>query len=247
MRCHTIICLAFATLLCVFFPLMAFASQTNGTIDPAHAYAWGDTIGWVNFGTTGGDVHITDRALTGYAWSSNFGWIDLSPTHAGVTNDGNGTLGGYAWSSNFGWINFSGVTIDSSGRFGGTATTTGEGTINFNCSECVVTTDWLPAAVRNASSSGGSPSGGGVISGGGGGGGGSTASTIPRVSSSSIPRSANCSVADLNCDGRVNLIDLSILLSHYGQSVAANSPYDLDHSGTVDFPDISILMYYWTG
>ena len=246
MRCHTIICLAFATLLCLFFPLMTLASQTNGTIDPAHAYAWGNDIGWVNFGTVGGDVHITDSALTGYAWSSNFGWIDLSPTHAGVTNDGNGTLGGYAWNENIGWIDFGGVTIDSSGRFSGTATTTNEGAITFNCNECMVTTDWLLEAVRNASSSGGPTStpSGGIISGGGG---VSTTFTIPEVGSSPIPRSASCGVADFNCDGRVNLIDLSILLSHYGQSVAANLPYDLDHSGIVDFPDISILMYYWTG
>jgi hypothetical protein len=244
MRHRNLIGPAFTIFFCLFFPLMAFASQTNGTIDPAHAYAWGNNTGWVNFGTTSGDVHVTDSALTGYAWSSNFGWINLSPTHAGVTNDGNGTLGGYAWSSNFGWIDFSGVTIDSSGRFGGMATTTDEGAINFNCSECVVTTDWLPEAVRNASGSSGPVSSGGIISGVGG---VNTAFTIPAISSPSIQRSARCGVADLNCDGRVNLSDLSILLSHYGQSVAPNSSYNFDHSGVVDFPDISILMYYWTG
>jgi len=233
MRYHGVIYSVFTIFFCLSLPFVAFASQTNGTIDPAHAYAWGDDVGWVNFGTTGGNVTITDSALTGYAWSSNFGWIDLAPTQAGVTNDGNGTLGGYAWNENIGWINFSGVTINNSGMFAGVATTADEGTINFNCSECIVTTDWRPASVRNGSSTA-------PVSGGGGGGG-------SAISSSSIPYSANCGMADFNCDGRVNLIDLSILLSHYGQSVSANSPYDLDRSGTIDFPDISILMYYWTG
>jgi hypothetical protein len=219
-----------------FFPFTAFASQMNGTIDPAHAYAWGNDIAWVNFGTTGGNVHITDSALTGYAWSSDFGWINLAPTHGGVTNDGNGTLGGYAWNENAGWINFSGVTINDSGMFSGVATTTNEGTIDFNCSECVVTTDWRPVSVRNAT---GTP----PVSGGGGGG-----LYIPlEISTSSLPHSTTCGIADFNCDGRVDIIDLSILLSHYGQSVSPNSPYDLDHSGAVDFSDISILMYHWTG
>lgn len=54
-------------------------------------------------------------------------------------------------------------------------------------------------------------------------------------------------VADFNCDGRIDITDLSIMLYYYSECGAAVSRYDLNHDGCVDFPDISILMYYWTG
>jgi hypothetical protein len=50
---------------------------------------------------------------------------------------------------------------------------------------------------------------------------------------------------DLNGDNRVDIVDLSILLYHYGES-GPNLPWDLDGDGVVDFPDISIMMFYWT-
>jgi len=57
------------------FVLPVFASSTDGTVDSTYKYAWGENIGWLNFGTTEGNVHITDSALTGYAWAENIGWI----------------------------------------------------------------------------------------------------------------------------------------------------------------------------
>lgn len=127
----------------------AFASEINGTV-PVDSYAWGENIGWINFGASSGNVHITDSAVTGYAWSSTHGWINLSPGSGGVTNTCTGQLGGYAWSSALGWITFSGVTINSSGRFTGIAGTTGStaGRINFDCGNCNVTTDWRQCALR---------------------------------------------------------------------------------------------------
>lgn len=51
---------------------------------------------------------------------------------------------------------------------------------------------------------------------------------------------------DLNGDGRINLIDFSILAYWYGKP---NPPAALlfDHTNTVDLTDFSILAYYWTG
>ncbi len=142
----------------------ALASETNGTIDTTYKYAWGENIGWINFGCDNCSVSVTDTAITGKAWSSQFGWINLNPTTSGVLNDGTGVLSGYAWSSNLGWINFTGVTINSSGAFSGYATLDSDSSdINFNCSGLVdscssadfkVKTDWRPASAR--SSSGGS-------------------------------------------------------------------------------------------
>lgn len=49
--------------------------------------------------------------------------------------------------------------------------------------------------------------------------------------------------ADLNKDGRVNVADLSALLSAWGKS---NVPADLDGSGKVDVADLSQLLTTWT-
>jgi hypothetical protein len=51
-------------------------------------------------------------------------------------------------------------------------------------------------------------------------------------------------IGDLNGDGKVNLVDFSILLYHWGMKYALG---DLNNNGTVDLPDLSIMLFYWTG
>ncbi|MFC1678491.1 dockerin type I repeat-containing protein [Patescibacteria group bacterium] len=53
-----------------------------------------------------------------------------------------------------------------------------------------------------------------------------------------------CSGADLNGDGRVNLTDFSILLYYWETN---DSCADQNKDGTVNLIDFSIMMYYWTG
>ncbi|KKW37038.1 MAG: hypothetical protein UY81_C0006G0012 [Candidatus Giovannonibacteria bacterium GW2011_GWA2_53_7] len=50
--------------------------------------------------------------------------------------------------------------------------------------------------------------------------------------------------ADLNNDGRVNLVDFSILLFHWGTDHAVA---DLNVDGKVNLTDFSILLFNWTG
>ncbi len=53
-----------------------------------------------------------------------------------------------------------------------------------------------------------------------------------------------CPNADSNGDGKVNLIDFSILLYWWGK----DDPYsDQNKDGKVNLVDFSIMMYYWTG
>lgn len=166
------------------------ATATDGTIDATNRYAWSENAGWIDFGATEGDVHVTDSALSGYAWSELSGWISLNCSNTSscatvdykVTNDGEGTLGGYAWSENTGWIDFDpangGVTISSSGVFSGYAWGENTGWIVFNCgdeSSCAtvdytLSTDWRPSSGR-ASSSSSSASIAATANGSGGGGG----------------------------------------------------------------------------
>lgn len=50
---------------------------------------------------------------------------------------------------------------------------------------------------------------------------------------------------DINRDGKVNLVDFSILLFNWG--VPKNPAADLNGDGEVNLIDFSIMMYYWTG
>lgn len=53
--------------------------------------------------------------------------------------------------------------------------------------------------------------------------------------------------ADLNGDGRVNIVDFSILLFYWRQTNPANARVDINKDGHVDLIDFSIMLYQWTG
>ncbi len=59
-----------------------------------------------------------------------------------------------------------------------------------------------------------------------------------------VPEELLCPGADLNKDGRVNLLDFSILLFYWGTS---DPCADQNQDGIVNLADFSIMMYYWTG
>jgi hypothetical protein len=82
----------------------ACAAASTGTIVGNNHYAWSDDGGWTNWSANGGNVTVTDTALTGYIWDANFGWINLSPSLGGVSNNGRGVLSGFAWGENTGWV-----------------------------------------------------------------------------------------------------------------------------------------------
>lgn len=54
--------------------------------------------------------------------------------------------------------------------------------------------------------------------------------------------------SDLNRDGKVNLIDFSILLFHWNTSGGtSNPPADINRDGKVSLTDFSIMIFNWTG
>lgn len=154
----------------LFLVNKAFSSTTSGTIDAVERYAWSENVGWLDFGTSLGNVKVTDADLTGYAYGENIGWISLNCSNNsscgvvdyGVSNDGEGNLSGYAWGENTGWIDFDpqggGVAINGSGEFTGYAYAENIGWISFNCldaNSCAtasyrVKTDWRAQSLRPA-------------------------------------------------------------------------------------------------
>lgn len=93
----------------------------DSTIDPAHPYAYGSNIGWINSRADGtfGAV-IGQYYCVGYIYSANVGWVSLgggfpanghtygngSADDFGVNHNGEGGLSGCAWGANVGWISF---------------------------------------------------------------------------------------------------------------------------------------------
>ena len=59
-----------------------------------------------------------------------------------------------------------------------------------------------------------------------------------------VPEVSLCVRSDLNKDGKVNLVDFSILLYWWGSS---NVLADINMDGKVNLTDFSIMMYCWTG
>ena len=53
--------------------------------------------------------------------------------------------------------------------------------------------------------------------------------------------------ADLNSDGKIDLVDFSIMLYFWKQSDPSNIYVDMNSDGIVNLTDFSIMMYYWTG
>lgn len=135
--------------------LAAFPSAVFATgIVSGSEFAWGENIGWLNWGTPEGNVDVGTTELTGYVWGENVGWVSLNCSNTSscgtvnykVTRSG-GTISGYAWGENVGWVSFScantascgivnyGVNLDTStGIFSGYAWGENIGWISMNCS-----------------------------------------------------------------------------------------------------------------
>ena len=68
--------------------------------------------------------------------------------------------------------------------------------------------------------------------------------TAPSPSLAPAPSACESGPSDLNCDGRVNLQDISILLVHFREK---NPParYDLNGDGKANLADLSILLHFF--
>lgn len=62
---------------------------------------------------------------------------------------------------------------------------------------------------------------------------------------SPTPGQVICRGADLNFDGKVNIVDFSILMYFWGQRRPANTCANINQKDTVDIVDFSIMMYQW--
>jgi len=68
-------------------------------------------------------------------------------------------------------------------------------------------------------------------------------STISLLGVGEAP-TGNLKTGDLNGDGKINLVDFSILLYHWGTNYP---PAEFDGKSTVDLADLSIMLSHWTG
>lgn len=74
-----------AAILCGLWCMQAASLHASTTIDPAHPYAYGANVGWVNARGDGAAGAVIGTAYcTGTVWSANCGWISLSNVQAHV-------------------------------------------------------------------------------------------------------------------------------------------------------------------
>ena len=116
----------------------------------------------------------------------------------------------------------------------------------------VVVKDIFGNAVATSTEATATPaaSGGG---GGGSGGGGGENNRAPFVfgpiidipSLQIIPKVCEKTATDMDCDGRVDIIDFSIMYYWY-ERASPPTRVDLNKDGAVDIYDFSIMAYYWT-
>jgi hypothetical protein len=62
-----------------------------------------------------------------------------------------------------------------------------------------------------------------------------------------IPVSQCQNAPDINGNGRVNLVDFSILAYWWRRPIPPGATFDLNCDGVVNLADFSILAYYWNG
>jgi hypothetical protein len=146
----------FLPIVTVFANTTGFAQFTDIDLDNNSVL---DRVNFGPFTSSTAQVVVDDSSVAGYAWGESVGWINFNPSNGGVANTCDGNVSGYAWGENTGWINFgpfvnssstSTVKIDTNtGQFGGTNGTAGYawaqnyGWLKFDCSDsnsCVTTT-----------------------------------------------------------------------------------------------------------
>ena len=67
------------------------------------------------------------------------------------------------------------------------------------------------------------------------------------VGDTTIKENTTCGRSDMNCDKKINITDLSMLLFYWHKTPPASSKADINKDKIVDSKDFSILLYDWTG
>jgi len=197
--------------------VLASPALAESNVDPAHAFTWGENIGWINWrdaddADAGVELSPDGEFLSGFAWGENVGWINLGDgtgpysnldgASAGVNLLPSGYLDGFAWGENIGWVNFSTeATLGAEGarfdevenRLRGYAWGENVGWINLNDDTHYV----------------------------------GFATLCP---------------ADFTGSDDVGSVDLAFLLAAWN---AAGGPADIDGSGLVDSLDLAALLAAW--
>jgi phage host-nuclease inhibitor protein Gam len=68
-----------------------------------------------------------------------------------------------------------------------------------------------------------------------------------KVGTTSIKEASSYKRSDLNNDGKVNIVDFSMLLYYWHKKPPVTSKADINKDGIVDIIDLSIMLYDWTG
>jgi len=196
--------------------IAASAAHAQVVVDDANKWAWGENIGWLNWGDTPSpsNVILTESFMGGFVWAENVGWINLgdgTPDNGvsysntsggdhGVNIDPvTGEMSGFAWGENIGWINF-----DTTPAIGADGARFDDAAFRLRGYAWGENVGWI------------------------------------NLDDASFFVGFTCA-ADLNGDGDVDGADLGLLLGAWG----GGGPADLNGDGTVDGADLGLLLGGW--
>ncbi len=104
--------------------VLAASALAQSNINPTNSFAWGDSVGWINWRPDAASGAKIGRYIcSGFLYGPQIGWINLGSGHPanrvhyqndsandfGVNVDSAGNLRGFAYAANVGWLNFEGV------------------------------------------------------------------------------------------------------------------------------------------
>ena len=220
-----------------------YGVNINTSTGKFSGYAWSENIGWISFNRndTGAppsddpcpdgsciakidnpsDLGSSDVNVIGWARALSYGdgwdgWIRFDhgqSSNNDVYIDSSGNFHGWAWSNAVvGWISFCGKIVSQ---------TCSDGTLYGQCSlEKPKYCD--NGKLVNKCNVCGCPSG------------------YSCQEDGSCAIVSQC-IGDINNDGEINIYDLAILISHWGQENTA----DLNNDNIVDLEDVKILLTHW--
>ncbi|MEK7531477.1 MAG: hypothetical protein AAB545_00905 [Patescibacteria group bacterium] len=198
-----------------------------------------------------GEVAIGTSSATSYGINAGFLFFPLAtaPSLSATAGASSVSLSWTASSGFLGWT-VSSYTTGYSTASGGPYTYTNVGNVLLATQSgltngtlyyfVVVSNDFFGNALATSSEAFATPTGSGSGSGGSGGGGGGIVYVPPLNEEVKECKE----IADLNCDGYVDIIDFSIMIYWFDKTPVPKR-VDLKPDRKIDIHDFSVMAYYW--
>ena len=240
--------------------------------DDIIGYAWSPNYGWISLSclnngspcSTSWGIKNANGTLSGYAWGENVGWIDFAGVFINTSGPDIGKFHGAATGPVVGNIQFDLATPQPGTPVTTTWTPGGAGVCGDNVIQFPEECDGVDLGLANCVTKGYDSGTLGchlnctfdTSSCIGSGGSSHNECSARRCISVATPGTSQCLIdtdcqcdthGDINKDGKIDIVDFSILLYFWHDVNISNPCADINQDGKVELTDFSIMLYWWTG